>query len=92
MYPHRTYLLIGLFSILCLIPAQRARAVHQNVQQHCVNDYKKFCSQWGIETKGLRNCMHKQGDKLTHACVAALVKHGEVSQAEVNRRKKAAGH
>jgi hypothetical protein len=57
------------------------------VQQHCVHDYKKFCHQWGIETKGLKNCMHKHGDNLTHACVAALVQAGEVSQAEVNRRK-----
>jgi hypothetical protein len=31
--------------------------------------------------------MHKHGDNLTHACVAALVQAGEVSQAEVNRRK-----
>ena len=52
-----------------------------------VHDYKKFCHQWGIETKGLKNCMHKHGDNLTHACVAALVQAGEVSQAEVNRRK-----
>ena len=43
----------------------------------------------GIESKGLRNCMHKHGDNLTHACVAALVKSGEVSHAEVERRKKA---
>jgi hypothetical protein len=33
--------------------------------------------------------MHKHGDNLTHACVAALVKSGEVSHAEVERRKKA---
>ena len=42
-----------------------------------------------IETKGLTNCMHKHGDKLNHACVAALVQAGEVSQAEVDRRKAA---
>jgi hypothetical protein len=35
--------------------------------------------------------MRKHGDKLTNACVAALVKSGEVSQAEVNRRKKELG-
>jgi hypothetical protein len=35
--------------------------------------------------------MRKHGDKLTNACIAALVKSGNVSQAEVNRRKKAHG-
>ena len=40
---------------------------------------------------GLENCMRKHGDKLTNACVAALVKNGDVSQAEVNRRKKELG-
>ena len=45
-------------------------------------------SRWGgAETKGLKNCMHKHGDNLTHACIAALVKAGEVSQSEVDRRK-----
>jgi hypothetical protein len=34
--------------------------------------------------------MHKHGDKLTNACIAALVRTGQVSQAEVDRRKKAA--
>jgi hypothetical protein len=67
-----------------------AQAAHKDVK-HCANDYKKFCHQWGLETKGLENCMRKHGDKLTNACVAALVKAGEVSQAEVNRRKKELG-
>jgi len=34
--------------------------------------------------------MHKHGDSLTHAWVAALVRAGEVSQAEVDRHKEAA--
>jgi hypothetical protein len=63
--------------------AEQARAAALRAGQ------KKFCSEWGIESKGLRNCMHKHGDNLTHACVAALVKSGEVSHAEVERRKKA---
>ena len=50
---------------------------------------KKYCHQWGLETKGLTNCMHKHGDNLNAACVAALVQAGEASQAEVDRRKQA---
>jgi len=67
-----------------------AQAAHKDVK-HCAADYKKYCHQWGLETKGLENCMRKHGDILTNACVAALVKAGEVSQAEVDRRKKQLG-
>jgi hypothetical protein len=65
-------------------------AAHKDVK-HCADDYRKFCHQWGLETKGLENCMRKHGDKLNNACIAALVKAGEVTQAEVNRRKKQLG-
>ena len=68
-----------------------AQAAHKDVK-HCANDYKKYCHQWGLETKGLENCMRKHGDKLTNSCIAALVKAGEVSQAEVDRRKKQLAH
>ncbi len=64
-----------------------AEAAHKDVK-HCANDYKKYCHEWGLETKGLANCMRKHGDSLTNACIAALVKAGEVSQAEVDRPKK----
>jgi hypothetical protein len=67
-----------------------AQAAHKDVK-HCADDYRKYCHEWGLETKGLANCMHKHGDKLTNACIAALVRAGEVSQAEVNRRKAALG-
>jgi hypothetical protein len=67
-----------------------AQAAHKDVK-HCADDYRKYCHEWGLETKGLENCMRKHGDKLTNACIAALVRAGEVSQAEVNRRRKALG-
>jgi hypothetical protein len=67
-----------------------AHAAHKDVK-HCADDYRKFCHQWGLETKGLENCMRKHGDHLTNACIAALVKGGEVTQAEVDRRKKNLG-
>ena len=67
-----------------------AQAAHKDVK-HCATDYKKYCHQWGLETKGLENCMRKHGDRLTNSCVAALVKAGEVSQAEVDRRRKQLG-
>jgi hypothetical protein len=57
------------------------------VQQTFVSDYKKYCGEYGIETAALRTCMDKNGHSLTKTCVRALIDAGEVSQAEVDRRK-----
>ena len=59
------------------------------VQQACVADYKKYCGEYGIETEALRLCMDKNGESLTKTCVQALVDAGEVSQADIDKRKKA---
>ena len=61
------------------------------LRQACMADYKKYCGEYGIETAALRTCMDKNGHNLTKTCVRALVDAGEVSQAEVDRRKKS-GH
>ena len=50
--------------------------------------YKRYCGEYGIETAALRTCMDKNGRSLTKTCVRALIDAGEVSQAEVDRRKK----
>jgi hypothetical protein len=60
------------------------------VKQFCAADYHKYCGEYGLETAALRVCMDKNGHSLSKGCVNALVASGEVSQAEVNRRKKAA--
>ena len=70
--------------------AGAAYAAHKDVK-HCADDYRKYCHEWGLETKGLSNCMRRHGDTLTNACIAALVRAGEVSQADVDRRKKELG-
>ena len=74
--------------ILVLLFFGPAQASRQNIR-HCADDYRRFCSQWGLETRGLENCMRRHGDRLTNACIDALVRAGEVSQAEVNRRRAA---
>jgi hypothetical protein len=59
------------------------------VQQACGADYHKYCGEYGLESAALRVCMDKAGPSLSTSCVNALVQSGEVSQAEVNRRKSA---
>jgi hypothetical protein len=83
-----TQAVVALAFLVCGVSS--VQAAHKDVK-HCADDYRNYCHQWGLETKGLENCMRKHGDRLTNACIAALVKAGEVSQAEVNRRKKQLG-
>ena len=57
------------------------------VRKACGADYHKYCGEYGLESAALRVCMDKAGHSLSKACVHALVQAGEVSQAEVDRRK-----
>jgi hypothetical protein len=75
---------------LIVLSVCSAQASRNNIR-HCADDYRRFCSQWGLETRGLENCMRRHGDRLTNQCIAALVRSGEVSQAEVNGRRAALG-
>ena len=63
-------------------------AYSEAVRKYCRADYKKYCGQYRLETNALRNCMDRHGDKLSKSCVRALVQSGEVSQRQVDRRRK----
>ncbi|MGH6804555.1 MAG: hypothetical protein ACREC3_14495 [Methyloceanibacter sp.] len=60
----------------------------KQVQRACVNDYKRYCSEYGIKTSALRMCMNRAGKRLSKGCVNALVASGQVSRAEVRRRQR----
>jgi hypothetical protein len=68
-----------------------AQSYSKAVKQFCAADYHKYCGEYGLESAALRVCMDKNGNSLSKGCVNALVASGEVSQAEVSRRKKSAG-
>lgn len=74
---------------LCLTATASAQSYSKAVKQFCAADYHKYCGEYGLESAALRICMDKNGHVLSKGCVNALVASGEVSQAEVNRRKKA---
>ena len=81
-----------LASIILTSYVGAAKAQHtysKAVQKACANDYHSHCGQYGIETDALRLCMNKAGQALSKTCVDALVDAGEVSRAEVERRKRA---
>jgi hypothetical protein len=81
-----------MLSLLCAFAAKsdawaQAGTISKDMQNFCVNDYKKFCGEYGLQTAALNLCMRKAGPSLSPACVNALVKAGKVSQAEVDRVK-----
>ena len=66
-----------------------ARAASERVRNACQHDYLAYCSQHPEEGAAVRKCMDAHGPQLSKACVDALVADGEVSRAEVERRKTA---
>src|SRR3990172_6838947 len=65
----------------------QAGNISKDMQNYCVNDYKKFCGDYGLQTAALNLCMKKAGPSLSPACVSALVAAGKVSQADVDKVK-----
>ncbi len=71
----------------CFACAAQGVTYSKLVQQACGQDYHKFCADYGLDSPALRSCMDRAGKSLSHGCVHALIQSGEVSQAEVDRRK-----
>ena len=90
-YAMKTFIIVAIVSFLAgaaQVGAADVSAYSEAVRMHCRADYKKYCGEYGLETNALRNCMNRHGDKLSDAWVRALVQSGEVSQREVDRRRK----
>jgi hypothetical protein len=81
-------MLIAFVAILSFVGVTEAATYSQAVQKSCRSDYRKFCSDYGLDSPALRGCMDRAGRKLSKTCVNALVKAGQVSRKEVERRKK----
>ena len=85
-----TILFLSMLACVCLAPSAvwaQAGTITKSMQNNCVNDYKKFCGDYGLQSAALNLCMKKAGPSLSPACVQALVQAGKISQAEVNRVK-----
>jgi hypothetical protein len=88
MTSSRAALPLALVLLCGFVSVALAAPITPMVRKACGNDYRKYCSDYGLETEALRLCMNKAGQSLSHSCVSALIKAGEVSQAEVEQRKK----
>jgi hypothetical protein len=67
--------------------ASDAFAVSLGVQLACATDYYAHCSAYSPGSPQVRSCMRTVGNGLSKRCVRALVAAGEVSAAEVARRR-----
>lgn len=67
--------------------AGTASAVSLRVQIACASDYYAHCSAYSPNSPQVRSCMRAVGVGLSKGCVDALVAAGEVSAAEVSRRR-----
>src|SRR6476660_5249343 len=85
MKSYRAILLVVFAILLCSACSAEAG------KRKCADNYRRFCRQWGLGTRGPENCMRRPGDQLTHGCVRGLIQAGAVSQTEVDRRRRAAG-
>ncbi len=88
---YRVGVLVGAALAIATTVEADTKSYSKAVQQHCNKDYKTYCGEYGLESNALRDCMNRNGEKLTKLCVNALVADGQVSKAEVDRRRKAAG-
>ena len=86
-----THLLIASLVVAVLAGAAEAASPRysKQVQRACVNDYKRYCGEYGIETSALRMCMKRAGKSLSKGCVNALVAAGEVSRGGAKHGKRA---
>ncbi len=66
-----------------------ASAVSLRVQLACASDYYAHCSAYSPGSQEVRQCMRAVGSGLSKSCVNALVSAGEVSAAEVAKRRAA---
>ena len=90
MISYHAKLFVASVAVACFAWAAHAQPISKAVQAACKNDYKQYCSEYGLETSGLRACMDRNGHNLSKTCVNALVQDGQVSQEEVDRRNRAA--
>lgn len=75
-------------SLAAILPMTgNAFAVSLRVQIACAADYYAHCSAYSPSGPQVRSCMRAVGAGLSKTCVNALVAAGEVSAAEVARRR-----
>ena len=72
-----------------LAAAGQANAFGFRTKMACAADYYTHCSAYSPGSTEVRSCMRAVGSGLSRGCIDALVADGEVSAAEVAKRRSA---
>ena len=78
---------LALAATAFLLSASGASAIGFLTQMSCASDYYAYCSQFQVGSQELRVCMRRVGPKLSKSCLNALIADGEVSKAEVEKKR-----
>lgn len=74
-------------ALISFAQASSANAVGLRTKMACAGDYFAHCSQFSPGSQEVRQCFRAVGAGLSKGCVKALIADGEVSTAEVSKRK-----
>ena len=83
---YTAYVAISVFGLL-LLPAVAA-PVTEREKQDCLVDYKRYCSDFALESESLRECMSHAIWKLSNVCVDALVDAREMTRTQVDQLRR----
>ena len=72
--------------LLISLPAGAAN-VSEGVKQACKSDYNRFCKAYKVGTEGLRACMSRSIKRVSNVCIGALVRNGDMTQAQADKIK-----
>jgi len=81
---------ISAFGVL-LLPTVAA-PVTEREEQDCLVDYKRYCSDYGLESESLSECMSHAIWKLSNVCVDALVDAGVMTRVQVHQLRQGTKH
>jgi len=84
-YSTAVYAAIAVLSLVSVTAV--AASVTDNVKSACKGDYQRYCKAYKVGTEGLRACMSRSIKRVSNVCISALVKNGDMSQAQADRVK-----
>lgn len=79
------FLIVMAIIATTLVISVAANAVGERTAANCAADYFRFCSQHPVGSPGAAQCFKANGEKLSKACVNALIADGKISKAEVDK-------
>jgi hypothetical protein len=82
---YSTAVYVAIFALFLVSVPAVAATVSDHVKQACRGDYQRYCKAYKVGTEGLRACMSRSIRRVSNVCISALVKSGDMTQAQAER-------